>query len=525
MDSFPALRRSRDDAMLAGVCFAVAKQLRVDPLLVRIATVVLALSSGFGVALYAWAWLVLPQAGRTRSLAQEWFGQTDDWSPQRLLTVGLVGSLVCSLLLGPVAGWGVGPGIVLIAMVLLARRQRPDDVPLPPRPAEAPVITPNSGFDLATQAWADRLQQVGHPLPDEPTVALHRPGVSTDHATVRLPTAVQDEATIALDTPTVPLDEPTIALEEPTVALTEPTIKLDEPTLELTEPTRVLDVEATRQLPPPNNPPSQLAAPQFPPPQFPPAQFPPPAVPHPAAARPAAWPVGPPPTTAHATHSAAVPPVWTPPVPVRRRVRKSWLLGLLVLGLSLAAALTAPQLSPSSPWPITDVRLLQHGVGLGVLALALLGCALLRLPRPRMAVLAGVLVVASALAPPIEGSAVQPRDVVWTSTAELPQERIELAATEGRFDLSRLDLSGVGSTPARISIRATAADVELVLPEDAAVRIDYRLTAADLEVAKDGSVFTADGQRIGSWPEQATDQPRLVIDLQLQAASGTVRHA
>ncbi len=54
--------RSGTDRVLGGVCAGIAEGLGLDPILVRIATIVLAIS-GPGVPLYAVAWLVMPDDG------------------------------------------------------------------------------------------------------------------------------------------------------------------------------------------------------------------------------------------------------------------------------------------------------------------------------------------------------------------------------------------------------------------------------------------------------------------------------
>jgi phage shock protein C len=54
------LYRSRSDRMLAGVCGGLAKFFNVDPTLVRLAFVVLALAGGPGVLLYIIMWFVTP---------------------------------------------------------------------------------------------------------------------------------------------------------------------------------------------------------------------------------------------------------------------------------------------------------------------------------------------------------------------------------------------------------------------------------------------------------------------------------
>jgi len=56
--------------MVAGVCAGVARSLGVDPIVVRIAVIVLTLAGGTGAVAYVAAWLLLPRQGRDQSLAQ-----------------------------------------------------------------------------------------------------------------------------------------------------------------------------------------------------------------------------------------------------------------------------------------------------------------------------------------------------------------------------------------------------------------------------------------------------------------------
>jgi phage shock protein C len=55
------LRRSSDDRLLAGVCGGLGRYLGVDPVLLRIAAVVLALANGLGLIAYVIAWIVIPE--------------------------------------------------------------------------------------------------------------------------------------------------------------------------------------------------------------------------------------------------------------------------------------------------------------------------------------------------------------------------------------------------------------------------------------------------------------------------------
>lgn len=56
-----SLRRSRDDRVIAGVAGGLGRYLGVDPVVVRVAFVVLALFGGSGVLAYLVGWLVIPE--------------------------------------------------------------------------------------------------------------------------------------------------------------------------------------------------------------------------------------------------------------------------------------------------------------------------------------------------------------------------------------------------------------------------------------------------------------------------------
>ena len=58
------LMRSETDRMIAGVCGGLAEYLNVDPVLVRLAFVVLGLASGVGLVLYVLLWLLMPTPSR-----------------------------------------------------------------------------------------------------------------------------------------------------------------------------------------------------------------------------------------------------------------------------------------------------------------------------------------------------------------------------------------------------------------------------------------------------------------------------
>jgi phage shock protein C len=70
---FPApakrLMRSRTDCKIAGVCGGVAEYLDVDPTLVRIIWLMLAVLWGWGIFGYCVAWIVMPKEPLTQSAA------------------------------------------------------------------------------------------------------------------------------------------------------------------------------------------------------------------------------------------------------------------------------------------------------------------------------------------------------------------------------------------------------------------------------------------------------------------------
>ena len=59
------LYRSRDDRVVAGVAGGIARYLGVDPVLVRLAVVALAIIAGSGIVAYLIAWVIIPEQPRT----------------------------------------------------------------------------------------------------------------------------------------------------------------------------------------------------------------------------------------------------------------------------------------------------------------------------------------------------------------------------------------------------------------------------------------------------------------------------
>ncbi|HMT20178.1 MAG TPA: PspC domain-containing protein [Promineifilum sp.] len=60
------MMRSETDRMIGGVCGGLAAYLGVDPVLVRLAFVILLLASGVGLAIYVILWIVMPTPSRAQ---------------------------------------------------------------------------------------------------------------------------------------------------------------------------------------------------------------------------------------------------------------------------------------------------------------------------------------------------------------------------------------------------------------------------------------------------------------------------
>lgn len=62
------LRRGRDDRVIAGVCSGLGRYFGIDPVLLRIAFVVLAIAGGGGILLYVVCWILIPEEGENENL-------------------------------------------------------------------------------------------------------------------------------------------------------------------------------------------------------------------------------------------------------------------------------------------------------------------------------------------------------------------------------------------------------------------------------------------------------------------------
>jgi phage shock protein C len=57
------VRRSRGDRVIAGVCGGLGRYLGIDPVLLRVAFIILSLANGLGLIAYVVAWVAIPEEG------------------------------------------------------------------------------------------------------------------------------------------------------------------------------------------------------------------------------------------------------------------------------------------------------------------------------------------------------------------------------------------------------------------------------------------------------------------------------
>ncbi|MBD0292163.1 MAG: PspC domain-containing protein [Jiangellaceae bacterium] len=123
------LRRSRSDRYVAGVLGGLARRLDVDPLLLRITTVVLAFF-GVGLTLYAVGWLLIPAEDDEHSVAEQALGRGPGGPRADAVALATVLGLFVLVSAGGIfAGWGEGTVLLVLAVCGIALLLRQDDQP------------------------------------------------------------------------------------------------------------------------------------------------------------------------------------------------------------------------------------------------------------------------------------------------------------------------------------------------------------------------------------------------------------
>ncbi|HLT62747.1 MAG TPA: PspC domain-containing protein, partial [Microlunatus sp.] len=143
MGSIWMVRRSTTDRKLSGLCGGIAAQWGIDPLLVRIGGVVLAVSGGIGLVLYAAGWLLIPEQGAERSKLEEMFGPKVTQVPRAAwIAIVAVACVISTSVFGSLLPFGLGPALILAGIWYFGYyRGRRTDAP-PPTGADTPPVQP-----------------------------------------------------------------------------------------------------------------------------------------------------------------------------------------------------------------------------------------------------------------------------------------------------------------------------------------------------------------------------------------------
>ena len=163
----PPLRRTTgEDRVVAGVAAGVARTLGIDPILVRVAFVVLTIFGGSGLVLYLAGWLFIPESGQPRSSGERFVRDNN-----ALVVAAVV--VFAVLLIGPLLLWRVWDGgfgfgglvllLLAVAAVIALTRRGSDERPGPGDPAAVPSAATGLGqTSEETTASMDTVAFAGH---------------------------------------------------------------------------------------------------------------------------------------------------------------------------------------------------------------------------------------------------------------------------------------------------------------------------------------------------------------------------
>jgi phage shock protein PspC (stress-responsive transcriptional regulator) len=133
---YRSLRRDVEDRKIAGVCGGLARHLDVDPTLVRVVVVVLALFGGAGLVLYAALWLFVPEHGTESALVP-----VGDSTRNVVVVTALVVALLIALPSGLSGDGGAFVGLLIVGGVVAAVLMARDATHRGRQPSAAPAWT------------------------------------------------------------------------------------------------------------------------------------------------------------------------------------------------------------------------------------------------------------------------------------------------------------------------------------------------------------------------------------------------
>lgn len=104
----PPLRRAESGKAIAGVAAGFARWLGIDPVIVRVILVVLAIFGGSGLLLYAIGWLFIPVEGSSTSSADAFFADSRRQGSTARTVLIVAGVVVAVIVFANLVGWAFG---------------------------------------------------------------------------------------------------------------------------------------------------------------------------------------------------------------------------------------------------------------------------------------------------------------------------------------------------------------------------------------------------------------------------------
>jgi phage shock protein PspC (stress-responsive transcriptional regulator) len=143
------LRRSDDQRVLAGVCGGLGEHFRINAWWFRWAFIILAFFGFAGVAIYIAAWLLIPDARSTESIAAGWFDGLDMSDSGTLFGVVLIG--VAALIIATSVFHISGAIVIAVAMGIVGYLLYRGDIRPPtktPPPVDDGIVEVVEGDDI-----------------------------------------------------------------------------------------------------------------------------------------------------------------------------------------------------------------------------------------------------------------------------------------------------------------------------------------------------------------------------------------
>ena len=167
MSSIWTLRRSATDSKVAGLCGGLGQQWGVDPVLIRVGWVLLALSGGIGLVLYLAGWLLLPVDGKQEAPLHDILGEpARSWSREVWVVITAACCVLAFAALSQLTPFGLGPAVVL-AVVWYFGHYRNRSQPFPSHPPDAGAA-PYPSTNAVSPVEAGGPQFYSYPGPPTP---------------------------------------------------------------------------------------------------------------------------------------------------------------------------------------------------------------------------------------------------------------------------------------------------------------------------------------------------------------------